>query len=77
MCMYVYTYLRRGGRKPAAAKRVSLFLAGVMAQDTWSAACKAAVPWMRGAYVKVIEGAEKQAGRLWDKFGMKEVAKEK
>ena len=32
---------------------------------------------MRGAYVKVIEGAEKQAGRLWDKFGMKEVAKEK
>ena len=25
----------------------------------------------------VMEGAEKQAGRPWDKFGMKEVAKEK
>ena len=25
----------------------------------------------------VVEGAEKQAGRLWDKFGMKEVVKEK
>ena len=25
----------------------------------------------------VMEGAEKQAGRLWDKFGMKEVVKEK
>ena len=25
----------------------------------------------------VIEGAEKQAGRLWDKFAMKEVVKEK
>ena len=30
-----------------------------------------------GAYAVVIEGAEKQAGRLWDKFGMKGVAKEK
>ena len=30
---------------------------------------------MRG--VMVMEGAEKQAGRLWDKFGMKEVVKEK
>ena len=28
-----------------------------------------------GAYVMVMEGAEKQAGRLWDKFGMKEVVK--
>ena len=64
---------------PAAARRVSLvslFLAGVAAQDTWSAACEAAVPRMRGAYVMVTEGAEKQAGRLWDKFGMKEVVKE-
>ena len=25
----------------------------------------------------VMEGAEKQAGRLWDKFGMKEVVAEK
>ena len=25
----------------------------------------------------VMEGAEKQAGRLWDKFGVKEVVKEK
>ena len=25
----------------------------------------------------VMEGAEKQAGRLWDKFGLKEVVKEK
>ena len=25
----------------------------------------------------VMAGAEKQAGRLWDKFGMKEVVKEK
>ena len=25
----------------------------------------------------VMEGAEKQAGRRWDKFGMKEVVKEK
>ena len=25
----------------------------------------------------VMEGAEKQAGRLWDKFGMKEVVTEK
>ena len=31
----------------------------------------------RGAYVMMIEGAEKQAGWLWDKFGMKEVVKEK
>ena len=28
---------------------------------------------MGGAYVMVMEGAEKQAGRLWDKFGMKDV----
>ena len=80
VCMYVYTYIyicepEKGGRKPAAARRVSLFLAGVAAQDTWSAACEAAVPRMRGAYVMVIEGAEKQAGRLWDKFGMKDVVR--
>ena len=25
----------------------------------------------------VMEGAEKQAGRLWDKFGVKELVKEK
>ena len=25
----------------------------------------------------VMEGAEKQAGRLWDKFGMKDVVEEK
>ena len=31
-------YLRRGGRKPAAARRESLFLAGVAAQVTWLAA---------------------------------------
>ena len=36
------------------------------------------MPRMRGgAYVVVMEGAEKQAGRLWHKFGMKEVMKEK
>ena len=75
--IYIYIYLRRGGRKPAAARRVSLFLAGVAAQDTWSAACEAAVPRMRGAYVMVIEGVKKQARRLRDKFGMKEVVKEK
>ena len=74
---YIYIYLTIGGRKPAAARRVSLFLAGVAAQDTWSAACEPAVPRMQGTYVMVMEGAEKQAGRLWDKFGMKEVVKEK
>ena len=74
--LYIYIYIpEKGGRKPAAARRVSLFLAGVAAQDTWSAACEAAVPRMRGAYVMVIEGAEKQAGRLWDKFGMKDVVR--
>ena len=59
-------YLRRGATK-----------AGVAAQDTWSAACESAALQMRGAYVMVTEGAEKQAGRLWDEFGMKEVVKEK
>ena len=59
--------LRRGGRKPAAARRVFLFLAGVQR-------CRGC----GGAYVMVMEGAEKQAGRLWgNKFGMKEVVKEK
>ena len=46
--IYRYVYLRRGGRKPAAAGRVSLFLASVAAQDTWSAACEPAVPRLRG-----------------------------
>ena len=31
----------------------------------------------REKYVMVMEGEEKQAGQLWDKFGMKEVVKEK
>ena len=38
---------------------------------------QSAVLRMRGAYVMVMEGAEKQARRLWDQFGMKEVVKEK
>ena len=67
----------KGGRKPAAARRVSLFLAGVAPQDTWSAACESAVARMRGGYVMGMEGAEKQARRLWDKFGMKEVSNER
>ena len=32
---------------------------------------------MRGGYVMGMEGAEKQARRLWDKFGMKEVSNER
>ena len=35
-----------------------------------------AVDAVRG-YVMVMEGAEKQARRLWDEFGMKEIVKEK
>ena len=57
---------------------MSLFLAGVAAQDTWSAALRVSgAADAGGTYVMVMEGAEKQAGRLWDKFGMKEVVKEK
>ena len=55
-------YLRRGGRKPAAARRVSLFLAGVAAQDTWPAACEPAVPRMRGGVCNG-DGGSREASR--------------
>ena len=56
---------------------MSLFLAGVAARVGSLRVSGAADAG--GAYVMimVMEGAEKQAGRLWDKFGMKEVVEEK
>ena len=74
--MCICTYLRMGGRKPAAARRVFLFLASRHTTHGRQLASQ----WRRGcgrASVMVMEGAEKQAGRLWDKFGMKEVYSER
>ena len=59
----LYIYIpEKGGRKPAAARRVSLFLAGVAAEDTWSEACGSVVPRMRGGVCNG-DGGNKEASR--------------
>ena len=75
---YIYIYIPENGGTKASSRQTSVFFWRASRHKTWSAACESAVLRCRcGAYVVVMEGAEKQAGRLWDKFGMKEVVKEK
>ena len=52
-----------------------LLLAGVAAQNTWSAAYEPAVPRMRGAYVMVMRSKPGGCGIIL--VIMKEVVKEK
>ena len=66
----------KGGRKPAAARRVSLFLAGNAAQNTRSAACESAVPRMRGGVCNG-DGGSRETSRAAFGYGMKEIMKKK
>ena len=78
MCnLYIYIYLRRGDESQQPPDEC-LFLWRASRRKTHgqqlaSQRCRGC----GGAYVMVMEGAEKQAGRLWDKLGMKEVVKQK
>ena len=52
----------KGGPKPAAARRVSLFRAGAATQDTCSAACESAVPRVRGGVCTGDGGSRSKPG---------------
>ena len=60
-------YLRRGGRKPAAARRVSLFPAGVAAQDTWSAPKKEIISKLFSYLSKILGSGCRQKVQIQNK----------
>ena len=62
-----YVYLRRGDN--SQSRRASRHK--THGRQLASQRCRGC----RGAYVMVMEGAEKQAGRLWDNFGNYERSK--
>ena len=60
---YIYIYIPEKGGTKASSRQTSVsFLAGVAAQNTWSAACESAVLRMRGGVCNG-DGGSREASR--------------